>query len=118
MRVLADECLPRVIGERLRLAGHDVTYVTFILRGQPDDRVLAESVQYDAVLVSSDTDFGELVFRDGHGHTGIVLNRLGRLSADLQAELIGEVFAEHGDALIGEFVTVKPRFVRFRRPRP
>ena len=63
MELLADESVERQIVEALRGAGHDVLSVAESEPGMPDDEVLALATRKRAVLVTLDTDFGELVFR-------------------------------------------------------
>ncbi len=41
----------------------------------PDDEVLKGAVARDRVLITTDKDFGDLVFRDRHAALGVVLIR-------------------------------------------
>jgi predicted nuclease of predicted toxin-antitoxin system len=66
VRCLADECLPAAIAG-LRAAGHDCAHVYDIgLGGQPDDQIMARAAAEDRILISADTDFGELHLQRGH----------------------------------------------------
>jgi predicted nuclease of predicted toxin-antitoxin system len=65
LRLLADECCDRDLVLLLRQAGHDVRYVAEGNAGHSDDAVLRLAVQEDRVLLTEDTDFGELVVRLG-----------------------------------------------------
>ena len=49
----------------------------------PDDEVLSGSVSRDRVLITSDKDFGDLVFRDGKTAVGVVLIRFDIVTAVL-----------------------------------
>jgi uncharacterized protein with PIN domain len=62
VRFLIDECLPARMAELLRAAGHDCTHVYELgLGGQPDEQIMATADRENRILVSADTDFGELL---------------------------------------------------------
>ncbi len=64
MRFLLDECLSQRLVPLLAIAGHDVIHVVDCgLAGRVDDDVLDRARTEGRVLVSSDTDFGELLAR-------------------------------------------------------
>ena len=77
MNLVIDESVDNLIVEALRRDGHDVLYVSEFAPGINDDKVLDLANQSGALLVTEDKDFGELVFRNGRIHTGVVLIRLG-----------------------------------------
>ena len=72
MKFLIDRCAGRVIADWLRAAGHDVLEARD--RGvDPGDRVLLEWATAESrVLITIDTDFGQLVFLDKVAHCGVV----------------------------------------------
>jgi len=76
MNLLADEGVERQIVERLRQAGHDVWYIAEMEPGIADDVVLAQANASQALLITLDKDFGELVYRQGLVHAGVILLRL------------------------------------------
>jgi predicted nuclease of predicted toxin-antitoxin system len=50
------------MAELLRAAGHDCTHVYELgLGGQPDEQIMATADRENRILVSADTDFGELL---------------------------------------------------------
>lgn len=63
MNLLADEGVERQIVERLRQAGHDVWYIAEMEPGIADDVILAQANASQALLITLDKDFGELVYR-------------------------------------------------------
>jgi predicted nuclease of predicted toxin-antitoxin system len=63
MILLADENVDAPIVAELRAAGHRVDYVRELDPGIDDQTVLAFANGRDALLLTSDKDFGELVFR-------------------------------------------------------
>jgi predicted nuclease of predicted toxin-antitoxin system len=50
------------MAELLRAAGHDCSHVYELgLGGQPDEHIMARADHDDRILISADTDFGELL---------------------------------------------------------
>lgn len=114
MKLLADESVDRSIVERLRADGHAVHYVAEDEPGIADDVVLSRANELGALLVTADGDFGELVFRLGRTHAGVVLLRLAGLSAGAKAQSVSGVFAMREDALRSAFSVISPGRVRVR----
>jgi predicted nuclease of predicted toxin-antitoxin system len=76
LRFLLDESVSPLVKEPLLAAGHDVVHLHDLgLRGAPDPLVLETVVGEGRVLVTLDTDFGELVARSGLRLPSIVLFR-------------------------------------------
>jgi predicted nuclease of predicted toxin-antitoxin system len=86
--------------ERLPQHGHDVVYV-------------AEANARSAVLLTADKDFGELVFRQGLVHSGVVLLRLAGLAQATKAAIVAEVCRDRTAELIGAFSVVSTSQVLF-----
>ena len=58
MRLLVDEGVDSPIVARLKDDGHQVTYVAEMAPGIPDEEVLDLANQQQAVLITTDKDFG------------------------------------------------------------
>ncbi len=115
MRLVADESVDQPIVEALRQFGHDVIAVAEMAPGVSDDEVLELSEERDAVLLTADKDFGELVYRQGRAVPGIVLIRLAGVPAVEKQATVSEVVANHESELPGAFTVVTPGMVRIRR---
>ncbi len=63
MNLMADECVDQQIVDRLRGEGHKVLYIAEMAPSIPDEKVLENANQNNALLLTADKDFGELVFR-------------------------------------------------------
>lgn len=72
MNLLADEGVDKQIVEQLRRDSHDVLYVAEMEPGITDEIVLKRANEHNALLITEDKDFGELVFRQQLLHTGVV----------------------------------------------
>ena len=116
MKLLADESVDRGIVDRLRSDAHSVQYVAELDPGIDDEAVLDRANRSGALLVTADRDFGELVFRLGRIHAGVVLIRLAGLSPEAKAETVSRVFDTRTDELLSAFSVVSPGRVRIRRP--
>jgi predicted nuclease of predicted toxin-antitoxin system len=79
MNFLADESVDQPVVEGLRADGHDVLAVAEIAPSIPDESVLTMANQREAILLTADKDFGELVFRQHRISAGVVLMRLVQL---------------------------------------
>ena len=115
MTFLADEGVERQIVERLRLDGHQVSYVAEMSPGIIDEAVLMESRISASVLITADKDFGELVFRLRQASTGVMLVRLWGLSPAMKAGVVSQAIREHGQELDGAFAVLSPGNIRIRR---
>lgn len=79
MNLVADESIDGPIVERLRASGFEVVAVADVSPGLGDDEVLSLANDRQAVLLTGDKDFGDLVFRLGRVSAGVILVRLSGL---------------------------------------
>jgi predicted nuclease of predicted toxin-antitoxin system len=107
----------RQIVERLRQAGHEVLYIAEMEPGIDDDMILAQANARQALLVTLDKDFGELVYRQGLVHAGVILLRLAGLSPETKASLVAQVMQQRGREMVQAFSVVSPGIVRIRKQR-
>ena len=115
MNFLADEGVDRPIVARLREEGYQVSYMAEVAPGTPDEVVLDMANQEGAILLTTDKDFGELVFRQQRLSPGIVLIRLAGLPATEKANMVSSVIATHMDALTKAFTVITPKTIRIRQ---
>lgn len=114
MRFPADENVSRLVIERLRADGLDVTLVVETRLGALDEDVLAAADADRCVLITEDRDFGELVIRQRLGVRGMELDRLSKAA---EADVVAEVVRTHADKLLGNLVVIEPGRTRIR-PMP
>ncbi len=115
MNWLLDENIDRVIAERLRDLGYHVTYIAEIDPSASDEEVLERARAEEAMLLTADKDFGELVFRRRLVPKGVVLLRLFGLSADEKPAIVEDFLSEHAKDIVGNFVVVTPTAIRIRK---
>jgi predicted nuclease of predicted toxin-antitoxin system len=115
MKFLLDESADYPLAEVLAKAGHDVTtIVSDYPRALKDQDVLTLAHNEERVLITNDTDFGELIFRQHLPHAGVILFRLGREDVATKAVWLKHVIENHQDQL-SDFIVVTERGVRVRR---
>src|SRR3954453_16909310 len=114
MRFLADENVSRLVIERLRAGGFDVTSISETSSGAPDKLVLEAPDVEGCVLITEDRDFGELVIRQRLAIRGVILLELDRLSNAAEADAVADVVSTHADRLLGNLLVVEPGRVRIR----
>jgi predicted nuclease of predicted toxin-antitoxin system len=115
MRFLIDESTDARLGPYLRSLGHDCTIVARDYAASlPDEDVLAIAESEHRVLITNDRDFGELVFRQLHPHSGVIYFRLSSTELDAYIGRVDYVLTNHADQL-DQFLVVNDRRVRIRR---
>lgn len=115
MNLVADESVNKLIVDELRNEGHNVLYIAEFAPSVDDETVLQQANQNSALLLTEDKDFGELVFRQGRVHMGIVLIRLAGLSPQTKAKNISTAFSHHGNELLQAFSVISPGRIRIRQ---
>ena len=115
MKFLCDEGVERHVVELLREKGHEVLYVAELSPSIGDHEVLDLATREGSILLTSDKDFGELVFRRGQAHEGVVLLRLHGLKPSEKAQAVLSVVERHGGELGNAFAVVEPERIRIRR---
>ena len=115
MNFVADESVDRQIVTRLRNDGHSVWYIAEMSPSIPDDEVLQLANKETAPLITSDKDFGELVFRQHLVSYGVILVRLSGLSAELKANIVSSTITNHENEILGNFTVISPSRIRIRK---
>jgi len=115
MNILADESVDGPLVQALRQAGHRVDYVAEMSAGVSDEQVLRLANQQAAILLTADTDFGEMVFRQRQTSGGLVLLRLSGLSRKFKADIVVDAIQSHSTEIPGGFVVIAPGQMRIRR---
>lgn len=115
MNLLADEGVDHPIVEQLRQEGHTVFYIAEMEPGIDDNVILAKANTSHALLITIDKDFGELVFRQGLVHAGVILVRLAGLLATTKAQIVASVLRERGTEMVNAFSVISPGAVRIRK---
>lgn len=110
-----DRCAGRRLADWLRNDGHDVLEARS-LGPDPGDKALLELAEStDRVLVTIDTDFGELIYLREVSHAGLV--RLPDVSAEQRIAMLSDVIEQHRPSLEDRsVVTIRGGRIRISRP--
>ena len=115
MRFLIDRCAGRRLAEWIRSDGHDVLEARH-LGPDPGDRALLERAEAEnRILITIDTDFGELIYLHEVPHAGLV--RLPDVPPEQRIVLLAEVIERHRQALEAQAViTIRGDRIRISYP--
>ena len=114
MRSIVDESTGAAVVEYLKAAGHDVLAVAESMPRAGDPEILATALGEKRIVVTNDKDFGELVFRSGQAHSGVLLLRLGDEGAANRVRVVMTVLEQYADRLSGSFTVATEGYVRIR----
>ena len=115
MRWIADECLSRSIVEHLRADGHDVLFVAERHGGISDTLILQMASAEQRLLLTHDSDYGDLLFRDRTlTAPGVVFLRFPTALNHRRWPRLKTVLDDMGEGLFGRFVVITPGRLRWR----
>ena len=117
MRFLLDQNLSPLLVELLAHLGHDAVHVRQLGMSRASAEIMATAREDNRVVVSGDTDFGELLARTNAASPSLVLfRRQGqRRAAELAALLDANLQAVVADLDAGAVVVIDADRVRIRR---
>ena len=117
MQFIADESCAGPVIRALRTAGHDVIAIAEISRGIPDESVMEHAFAERRVLITEDSDFGELVYVKKRPSAGVVLVKFHRRMRKTKPAAVVDAIAKLGERLRDGFAVVEPGRVRLaKRP--
>lgn len=116
MRFIVDECTGPVVARWLRQNHHDVFSVYEEARGLNDETIQQKAVVDNRILITNDKDFGEMIFREGKAHKGIILLRLEDERAANKIEILKRLLEQYADQLTCNFVVATETTVRIVHP--
>jgi predicted nuclease of predicted toxin-antitoxin system len=117
VRFLVDECLPPQLAALLRSAGHDCAHVYELgLGGQPDEQIMAFADRENRILLSADTDFGELLANAPVlAPSVILLRRADKRAGPLAAVVLANLQQIADDLTAGALIVISDTRIRARR---
>ncbi len=115
MRFLLDENTSIVVARWLRSQGHEVFSVYEEARGIDDDEIIQKAFDEIWILITSDKDFGEKVYRERRSHRGIILLRLENERSANKIDILKSLLENYSEQLSDNFVVVTEKQVRFAK---
>ncbi len=119
-RFLIDEDLPFLLASLLRQRSHTADHIQELnLRGSSDARVYAAAQERQAVIITGDSDFGNLLRFPLGSHFGIaVIQYPAAMRTRELATQIADTLCSLDDAIFkGSLVIIEPGRARIRRPK-
>jgi predicted nuclease of predicted toxin-antitoxin system len=114
MRFLVDASSGMAVVRYLREIGHDVAAVAEMMPHAPDHEILVLAVDENRILITNDKDFGELIYRNGLNHAGVLFLRPRDENPSSRVSMLEFVLNNHSSQLPGSFVVVTEDRVRIR----
>ena len=117
MRILADEGVDRQVVNELRRQDHEVIYIAELAPAITDDDVLKLANERTAILVTTDKDFGDLVFRQNRVSAGTILMRPEVLPPGRKSAIVEHAIGQYGEQMHSCFSVTTPGATRICRKR-
>lgn len=102
MRLLVDANVAYRLVAVLQKVGHDVLSILETSPNITDEEVIRLALKEKRTIVTCDKDFGELIFKKGLAHRGIILLRVRDERFQTQAKLLQKFFSKHSTKEIQE----------------
>ena len=115
MRLVADGNIHRLVVQYLRSVGHEIMSIAEEHATIPDESVLDLANHNQAILLTSDKDFGELAYRQNLVHCGIILVHLAGQTTEQKSIILEKILNTHGDELKNSFTVITPDQIRIRK---
>ena len=110
MNFIADESV-----DCLRKNSHDVIAIAEMEPGLTDNQVFDLANESNAILITADKDFREIVYHQNVVSFGVILLRLSGLSANIKDSIVYNAIRKYGDEIEGSFTVITPAIVRVRK---
>ena len=122
MKFLLDENISKLTAKFLTQLGHIILRVKEINPGMEDYQVLELALKEQAIIITLDKDYGELVFKEGKAYSGVLFLRLENQTQDNIINTLRWLLSIYSDRkLTNKFVTVTEKDgrlkVRFKKKK-
>ncbi len=112
MKFIIDENAGPSVAKWLSDKGFEVFSVYDISPGISDEEILRKAFDENYIVITSDKDFGELVFKNSLPHKGIILLRLQYETSSNKIKLLNSLLEQLSPQLPGHFVVATEGGVR------
>lgn len=114
MKFLVDRCAGHRLAEWLREKEHDVVESRDLGPDPGDEQLLDLAHSQGRVLITIDTDFGRLIYRDHQKQSGLI--RLPDVPAAVRIQMMEQILLRHASDLTdGNIITVRGYRIRISR---
>jgi predicted nuclease of predicted toxin-antitoxin system len=113
-RFLVDVNIGVAVASSLLNNGHDVVFVGDLDWCMPDIDILSVAHQEQRIILTMDTDFGELVYHSQQPHAGVLLLRMPGANRDEKIRVVQKIVSRYGDQLPKHFCVYQQGRLRIR----
>jgi predicted nuclease of predicted toxin-antitoxin system len=117
LKFLIDNAVSHMLAIHLRGLGHDAVHVRdYKMHAAEDEVVLSRAALEKRMLITKDTDFGDLLAGSGSAEPSVILFRRTSGEPDTQFELLRRILPYLEESLRGCcIIVIEPRKVRIRK---
>lgn len=112
MRFIVDESTGPTVAGWLTEKGNDVFSVYDQDRGSDDIKILKRAYAENRIVITNDKGFGELAYKLGLPHKGVILLRLDDERAKAKIACLENLLNSYSDKLKNNFVVVTEKSIR------
>ena len=114
LRFLVDVNVGLAVADSLRDSGHEVVFAGDLDWCMPDVDMLSRAHREQRIILTMDTDFGELVYHSRQPHAGVLFLRMPGANRDMKVEIVQEIVDSYGSQLPGHFFVYRRGRLRIR----
>ncbi len=114
LRFLVDVNVGFAVADSLRDGGYDVIFAGDVDWRMPDIDMLSLAHGEERVILTMDTDFGELVYHSQQPHAGVLLLRMPGANRDEKVQVVQEIASRYGDQSPNHFCVYRQGRLRIR----
>jgi predicted nuclease of predicted toxin-antitoxin system len=114
VKFLTDVGVGKKVEDWLVENDYDIKTIRDLNPRMTDQEILRIAVQERRLVITMDKDFGEMVYRAGQQHTGVLLLRLKEANGAEKRRVVAEIVAGHADKLVGKFSVYQKGRLRIR----
>ena len=114
LRFLIDVNVGLAVAHSLQRDGHDITFAGDVDWCMTDADMLSLAHGEGRIILTMDTDFGELVYSSRQLHAGVLLLRMPGANREAKIRVVQEIVGRHGDQLPNHFCVYRQGRLRIR----
>lgn len=114
LKIVFDESVDYRLVKKIISAGYEGISIMKDYKGISDKEVLIIARNNNAIIITEDKDFGELIFSHKESKTGIVLLRYNAKDLDKIHDSIIITFKKYNESLYKKFTVISTNKIRIR----
>ena len=115
MKYLANENFPVTSAKILKENGLDIEHIGETDMGIRDDEVIGKAISENRIIITFDSDYGELVYKYGYKPPGVIYLRIKKFTPEYPANLLLELIDEGDLEFEALFTVIDDNQIRQRK---